>query len=191
MAESKIGKREPPQKDGIQLWKSLDLVEDRGKPVINADNLRRVLENDSNLDGLLWYDQFHDKIFSTLGRDGNLNGKVHEFTDTECLHLLTYMQSHLGIVKATKLTLFDAVEAHANRYPKNEPKDWLETLVHDEKPRIENFFSFALGAKHSLYTRAVSRNFWLSMAARIYSPGCQVDNMVVLEGAQGIGKSVV
>ena len=35
----------------------------------------------------------------------------------------------------------------------------------------------------------ISKNFWLSMIGRAYRPGCQVDNMIVLEGAQGIGKS--
>lgn len=182
-------KREKPIKDGVPLWKSLDLIEERGKPLINADNLMRVLEHDQRLQGMIWYDRFHDKIFTTLDRTGEPNGHPSEYSDTENLHLLTYIQSHLEIPKANKLTLFDAVVAHANAHPKNEIKDWLDTLVHDERPRIDNFFPVALGSKHGQYERAVSKNFWLSMIARIYRPGCQVDNLVVLEGAQGIGKN--
>lgn len=182
-------RREKPTKDAIELWRSLGLVEERNRPVANEDNLRRVLEYDPNLQGVVWYDVFHDKIFTTLGSNGELNGHAGEFTDTENLHLLTYLQNHLSIHKAKKTVLFDAVDAHAHANPKNEVKDWMESLVHDGKPRIDTFMSYGMGAKHHMYTRAVSKNFWLSMVARVYKPGCQVDNLVVLEGAQGIGKN--
>ena len=55
--------------------------------------------------------------------------------------------------------------------------------------RIDHFFSFYMGANDNEYVRAVSKNFWLSIIARIYKPGCKVDNMVILEGEQGTGKS--
>lgn len=189
MADSPVGRREKPLKDAIPLWKSLGLAEERGKPVINADNMLRVLENDPHLEGILWYDSFHDRIFTTIGADASTNCQMREYTDTENIHLLTYFQGHLGIGKANDTILRQAVVAQAYRHSRNELRDWLDTLVHDGSPRIDDFMSSALGARKSIYTRAVSKNFWLSMVARVYRPGCQVDNMVVLEGMQGIGKN--
>ena len=72
---------------------------------------------------------------------------------------------------------------------KNEPKDWLAYLKWDGKERIDKFFSKYLGAISSGYSAAVARNFWVGMVARVYRPGCQLDNMVILEGKQGIYKS--
>src|SRR6202022_1177527 len=39
------------------------------------------------------------------------------------------------------------------------------------------------------YTRGVGGMFLISMVPRIYQPGCQVDYMLILQGAQGAKKS--
>lgn len=184
----KIASREKPANE-TPLWKSLGLEEERGKPVVNVDNFMRVLEYDTNLQGLLWYDSFHDRIFTMMEESGNLNGQAHEYTDTQNIHLLAYLQNHLRIARASDSVLYQAVSAYAHRTPKNEPRDWMETLIHDGVSRIDAFLSDSLGVKHGQYERAVSKNFWISMVARIYRPGCQVDNLLILEGAQGIGKN--
>jgi predicted P-loop ATPase len=77
----------------------------------------------------------------------------------------------------------------AFRTRRNCVRDWFESLVWDQVQRIEHFFEDHFSAQARPYTRAASKNFWISMVARVYTPGCQVDNMVVLEGPQGIRKS--
>jgi predicted P-loop ATPase len=44
-------------------------------------------------------------------------------------------------------------------------------------------------ASHGEYVRAVGARFLISGVARIYQPGCQVDHVLVQEGAQGGGKT--
>lgn len=190
MAEPLPRNREKPSLPrDLPLWKSLGLVEERGKPVINVDNLMRVLENETHLQGILWYDSFHDRIFTSICENGTQNGQAHEYTDTQNIHLLTYLQNTLSISRASDAVLYQAVNAHAHRTARNEPRDWMESLQHDGSPRIDNFLADALGVKHGQYERAVSKNFWLTLVARVYRPGCQVDNLLILEGPQGIGKN--
>lgn len=184
-------KRDKPPIADLPIWHSLGLIAERGKPIINADNMLRVLENDQAIQGILWYDEFQDRIYTTIGADATINGKASEYTDTENIHLLTYFQGHLGISKCTETVLRQAVLSCAHRNKRNTARDWLDSLKHDGSPRIDTFLSSALGARPSVYSRAVSKNFWISMAARIQRPGCQVDNMMVFEGPQGIGKNKV
>ena len=39
------------------------------------------------------------------------------------------------------------------------------------------------------YVAAVGEKWWISLIARLYRPGCQVDHVLVLEGGEGLGKS--
>ncbi len=77
--------------------------------------------------------------------------------------------------------------AELNRY--HPVKDWLETLHHDGKPRLDSWLTRYLGVDASPYSRAVGRAFLVAMVARVMRPGCKHDHVLVLGGAQGIGKS--
>jgi predicted P-loop ATPase len=68
-------------------------------------------------------------------------------------------------------------------------REWLDSLEWDGIPRLDRFFENYFGTDPGEYASAVSKNFMISMCARAYKPGCQVDYMPVLEGLQGVGKS--
>lgn len=67
--------------------------------------------------------------------------------------------------------------------------NYLNSIVWDGVERIGTFFVNYVGVEDSNYIRAVGKNFWISMAARGLNPGCKYDNMIVLEGCEGIRKS--
>jgi predicted P-loop ATPase len=146
-------------------------------PPANLRNAVRAIESLNLTD--VYYDQFLQRLITDS----------REWTDADDRELAIHLQSLPGFTKIGVETGRLAALTVAFRRQRNCVKDWLDNLVWDQEPRIDHFFEDHFGAKDTTYMRAVSRNFWISMAARVCRPGCQQDHMIVLEGVQGIGKS--
>lgn len=85
----------------------------------------------------------------------------------------------------------EALTELAMRWRYHPLRDWLDGLDWDGVPRAENLWSRYLGCQmDERYQKPVARIFLLAMVRRIYEPGCKFDSMVILEGPQGIGKSM-
>ena len=67
--------------------------------------------------------------------------------------------------------------------------DYLHALDWDGTPRLDTWLTQYLGAKDSLYVQAVGSRFLISAVARVEQPGCKADQVLILEGPQGILKS--
>jgi putative DNA primase/helicase len=83
------------------------------------------------------------------------------------------------------------VQVVAERWAVHPVRDWLNELKWDRKHRIDDFLVRVADAKDTPYVRAVTKNFFLSAVARIFSPGTKVDAMLILEGEQNSGKSTL
>jgi hypothetical protein len=168
------------------IWDKLGVpVAGNGQPICNLDAATRVLQNHPSFNTSIWFDEFHGRYFTTWLTEG----RPVEWSDVYDIWLAQYMQRDLGMRKITDEMVRKAIVGHANRSRRNEPLEWMEHLSWDGQARIERFFSDCLGAADSQYAQAASKNWWVSMVARVYRPGCKVDNMVILEGAQGRYKS--
>jgi putative DNA primase/helicase len=129
----------------------------------------------------VWFDEFLQRILT-----GN---PPREWTESDDVHLTLRFQREKRIPQMALDTVRNAVTEIAFRRKRNCIKDWLESLVWDKTARIDNFFEDYYGTPRTDYTMAASKNSLIAMVARVYKPGCQVDNMPVMEGPQGILKS--
>ncbi len=149
-------------------------------PRANLNNAVTLLEHDPEF-GPVWRDEFLQRIMT--------GDPAREWTDSDDIHLTLCMQRDKGIPRMGREIVAQAVIEVASRNVRNCVRDWLDSLSWDQEPRNDHFFEDHFGADATAYTRAASRNFWISLTARVYRPGCQADNMIVFEGPQGIRKS--
>ena len=82
-----------------------------------------------------------------------------------------------------------AITYLAQEYKVNPLKIYLKKKTWDGTPRLSTWLVDYMGTKDNEYTRAIGRKWLISAVARAMEPGCQADHMLILEGAQGIGKS--
>lgn len=108
--------------------------------------------------------------------------------DTDVSALLELLQ-RAGLETMSKNTLHDAVDARAAERSFHPVRDYLTALRWDGRPRLATWLSAYLGTLPTLYHEGIGSMFMISMVARIFSPGCKADYMLIFEGPQGAMKS--
>jgi predicted P-loop ATPase len=77
----------------------------------------------------------------------------------------------------------------AKRNPWHPIRAYLDGLTWDGTNRLDDLLAVYFGAEASPYASAVGRCMLIAAVARVRVPGCKVDSMPILEGAQGTFKS--
>lgn len=81
-----------------------------------------------------------------------------------------------------------AISRVARQQPFHPIRAYFERIEWDGVARLHQLPEL-FGAEDGALTRAILRNMMLSAIARVFSPGCQVDTIVILVGPQGYLKS--
>lgn len=189
IATEDVTNQTPPTRSLVAKWLEVGIAQSgKGQPVYNEENVLRIFERDPFFKDFVWWDGFHKKMFTHWSKIGQ-NGVTNEWTDVQLIRLLTHLQREWGLSKINHSQVDRAVAVFANEHPHNEPQDWVRKQQWDGVNRLEHAFVDAFECDDNEYTRAVSKNFFISLIARLFEPGCQVDTMVVMEGRQGAFKS--
>lgn len=77
--------------------------------------------------------------------------------------------------------------AHERRF--HPVREYLNGLKWDGTKRLDTWLTDYLGVEDSPYTRACARKTLCAAVMRVQRPGCKFDNVLILEGGQGLGKS--
>jgi predicted P-loop ATPase len=94
----------------------------------------------------------------------------------------------LVISREDLLNAADQVAAENGYHPVQE---YLRAQEWDGVERLNAFAKDVLGAEDTPLNRALIRRWFISAIARAMRPGCKVDNVLILCGKQGVGKSTV
>ena len=169
-------------------WKlKLELNEDGGiKPTIT--NAELIMANDEALKGIR---------YNELARGIEIEGTVpwknldKYWRDADSDHLYGWIAKKYG-VQFTKDKFNMALSVTADNRRFNPIKDYLGSLpAWDGTERVETLLVDYLGASDNHYTREVTKKTLVAAIKRIYEPGCKFDNVLVLDGRPGIGKSTL
>ena len=152
------------------------------------ENVYFALREDTKLRELVRYNEFSNKIDKC--HVPPWGGKAGEWKETlDDIRLAEYLAARHGLIVANPVTIEQAVlmSAHDNTF--NPVRDDFEAATWDGVERRKHWMIDCLGAADTDYVRLASEYFLLSMVARVFEPGCQMDYMLVLQGLQGAGKT--
>lgn len=93
-------------------------------------------------------------------------------------------------VEITEAVLKAALYTTAIQSSYHPVKEEILSEQWDGVPRLDRMLVDTLGCEDTPYNREVGRVLGLSAIKRIFEPGCKQDYVVVIEGLQGIGKSL-
>lgn len=179
-----------------RIWERCHWSHDKyGNPTTikgnSFENHKLIFDNDPNLKNLFGRDNFRQEtVFFRRAPWHSANTPLKDsWDDTDDAELRLYLREHYAEMYHPQTT-FDFLIRVAREHSFHAVKRFLDGLPKwDNVPRAENIFVKFLGAKDSEYTRAVTKHFLFGAIARALYPGCDFQEVPVLQGAQGIGKS--
>ena len=160
-----------------------------GVPQSTIDNVWLILEHDPRLRGKFALNAFagRGEILGPLPWAEQAGRRL--WSDTDSAGLYWYLEKYYQITGTAKID--GALSLHSEKHAFNEITAYLGGLEWDGVPRLDALLIDYLGAEDAPYTRAVTRKAFTAAVARAMRPGTKFDNMTILSGPQGIGKSTL
>jgi hypothetical protein len=188
--------------DGAHWTTHLDR-NDKGVPYSNEYNIGVALRECPLLRDRFDYEEFCDALYVVKPLPGMGGDLVDEWlqdwpprawADEFDVKIQRFLQ-HAGLSRCGDAAVHRAVVEYAKEHCRRNVltaeldfchRDW------DGIERLSTWLTVYLGATGPAdYLREIGKRFLISAVARAFSPGCKADHVLVLEGAQGKGKSAV
>lgn len=163
---------------------------------LQLDKRGAIKDTLTNISTILRFDPvFSPIVYNQLKNGIDVIGKLPwsqvkpGWSDSDLACAKIYFEKAYGIWSPTKFrdALLGVVSSERQYHP---IKEYLGSLSWDGKERVDTLLIDYLGADDTPYVRAVMRKTLVAAVARIYEPGIKFDSILVLNGSQGIGKSM-
>ena len=169
-------------------WMAKLKTTEKGDILPTRANIRLILNNDLRVKDTFGWDEFAQRIAilkpPAWRKEDNQRPYWSDADDSELRYTL---ETLYGIDNKQKIE--DETLNKAMRNGFHEVRKYLHGLDWDGVPRMDTLFIEFLGAEDTPYVRAVTRKTLLAAVGRVERPGLKFDNVLVLKGPQGQGKS--
>lgn len=162
---------------------------EQGKLRSTISNFLLIIENEPLLKGKIAYNEFSNRAVVVGQLPWRKKENKSDWNDTDDSGLREFIEKYYAISSTAKCA--DALALSFEKHSFHPIKDYIDSLMWDGEERIDKLFIDYLGAEDNNYVRTVTRKILVAAVARAFNPGCKFDNMPVLSGPQGIGKSTI
>ena len=167
-------------------WKTQLTYQKKTAQIENTlHNLKLIMENDESMKQI---------VFNQLADGMEIRDSVpwkHPskfWRDADDAQLICYVDEKYGTFSQRNYSIAVAKVVDDRSY--HPIRDFFKNLPEwDGVKRVETALVDYLGAEDTPYVRAVTRKLLCAAFVRVHNPGIKFDNMIVLNGDQGIGKS--
>ncbi len=178
-------------------WTERLSVSKSGHPHATIANATTVLVNAPEWSRVLTYNTFTNEVETLRAPpwdsddrpDGSRStAEPCPWTDQDDVRAANWLARHYQLRVGPEVA-HAAARIAAEKTCRHPVREYLDGLDWDGCGRVNRWLTTYLGALDTPYTQLAGRMTLLSAVARVMSPGAKVDTMLVLEGAQGLGKS--
>lgn len=178
------------QTEEITHWSDTLQRTEKGAVKNTSHNIYSILKNDFDGQPLFAYDQFKQSCIYMKaphwGTDADIGRELQDRDDTNIRLFL----SKEWKVETSENTIASIVTTLAFENAFHPVRRYLQGLKWDGKSRLDTWLVDYMGATDdSKYLTQVGRKTLVGAVARVMKPAIKWDYMLILEGAQGLGKS--
>lgn len=173
----------PPAEGG---WRDLLYRTSTGGLTPHMINVGLILQNDERWSGVIARDEFSGKTVKL--RTPPYGGMAGEWSDLDDIMTSEWLAQQYNLLAKTS-TVLEGVSVVAERNRFHPVRRYLEGLVWDGTRRLDAWLWMIMGVPLTSYSAKVGKRWLIGAVARVMKPGVKVDNVLILEGLQGEGKS--
>lgn len=173
-------------------WAHQFVMNAEGKILPNITrNWTLMLENHRDTQGMLALDEFSgETMLMRRPPWDHARGPwvPRPIRNVELAEAVDWLEGRMMTPKVSSIG--PVIDKVAARNPYHPVRGYFQSLPKwDRVGRLDTFLSYYLGAEDTPLNRAIGRKWLCAVAWRVFEPGCKFDSVLVLQGAQGIGKS--
>lgn len=152
-----------------------------------VDNILTILAHDISLKDKIALDEFTAKLVVKGNLPWKQSDEIRTWEDLDDAGLYHFLETAYQIANQSNMSRAITLTASRNRY--NSVEEYLTKLEWDKTPRVATLLIDYFGAENNSYTKDIMLIALPNAVARAIKGGTKYDQVPILIGAQGVGKS--